>query len=106
MAAEEPEGDWQALWPESWLDQYVEKNTQAIAQHCRGPRGGSERYCSRGDSGSSEVTLSQRATRKEPLLCSLVDARVLVTTHKTFNRSALSRLGAAHEYFWIATHQY
>jgi NAD(P)-dependent dehydrogenase (short-subunit alcohol dehydrogenase family) len=30
MAAEEPEGDWQALWPESWLDQYVEKNTQQL----------------------------------------------------------------------------
>jgi short-subunit dehydrogenase len=37
MAAEEPEGDWQALWPESWLDQYVEKNTQQLRSIAEDP---------------------------------------------------------------------
>jgi hypothetical protein len=37
MAAEEPEGDWQALWPESWLDQYVEKNTRQLRSIAEDP---------------------------------------------------------------------
>ena len=30
MAADEPEGDWQALWPEAWLNQYMEKNAKQL----------------------------------------------------------------------------
>jgi hypothetical protein len=37
MAAEDPEGDWQALWPESWLDQYVEKNTRQLRSIAEDP---------------------------------------------------------------------
>lgn len=37
MAAAEPEGDWQTLWPESWLNQYVEKNAQQLRSIAEDP---------------------------------------------------------------------
>ena len=37
MAKDDPGGDWQALWPESWLEQYVEKNTQQLRSIAEDP---------------------------------------------------------------------
>jgi NAD(P)-dependent dehydrogenase (short-subunit alcohol dehydrogenase family) len=37
MATDDPAGDWQMLWPESWLDQYVDKNTQQLRSIAEDP---------------------------------------------------------------------